>query len=257
MTDKNDIEKLSEPFKELISNPGINYKILDLLPIPIEIFSPDGMAIFVNRAGKELTGDKDGRIVGAYNLKSDPVCLEILGKETIDKIFRGESVSITDFPAPMQDTIDRGIVDEDDKPWESATMDIFALPIWDDDVFVYTICFFTAKNIYKGRDDIIKAQEYMDNNWLDEFDQQKIAGVANLSSRHFQRIFKEAVNITPHEYYQDNKIKKLQEKLLDDTISIEQAFIDCGVDSHGSYFRLFKEKTGKSPSEYRKTFIRD
>jgi len=247
----NELEKLSEPFKALIGNAGLNYQLLDMLPIPINIFAPDGMAIFVNRASMEMVGNTDASLlVGKYNMRTDKVCINIFGQEVMDRIFRGEAVSIPNFPAPIQDVVDRGVIDE--KPWEAATMDIFCLPIWDGDTFVCTVCFFTVKNMYQGRTDIAKAQEYIRQNWLDEFDVDKTARAVGLSRRHFHRIFKEVTGFTPNEFYQNVKIEKIKYKLFDEKLSIEQAFEVCGVDSHGAYLRLFKEETGMSPSEYRK-----
>jgi len=249
------MEKLSEPFKALIGNQGLNYQILDLLPIPIEIFAPNGTAIFINRALLELLNIPDADlVVGKYNLKNDPVCLEILGQVVIDKTFRGETVSIQNFPAPVQDLVDRGVINE--KPFESAIMDLFCLPIWDGEVFTCTICFFTIKNMYQGRADIAKAQEYIKQHWQEKFDLDKAAQAANLSHRYFQRMFKEVTGDTPRDYYQNYKIHEIQEKLLDTSLSIEQTFIDCGVDVHGKYFRMFKEITKQTPLEYRKANIR-
>ena len=247
-----DIENLSAPFRALIGNEGLNYQLLDLLPIPINIFAPDGTAIFVNRASMEMVGNTDAsKMVGKYNLKHDPVCLEILGQELIDKIFNGESIAIPDFPAPIQNVYDRGVIEE--KPFEAATMDMFLLPLWDGDTFTCTVCFFTVKNMYKGMADIAKARQYIDMNWRDEFDIDKVAQSVNLGKRQFQRIFKDVTGKTPLEYYQDTKIEKLKEKLLDHSMSVEQAFEDCGVDYYGKTYRnLFKEKVGMSPSDYRK-----
>jgi len=252
MNHPTDLTMLSAPFRALIGNEGLNYQLLDLLPIPIEIFASDGMCIFYNRACLELNGVADANdVVGKYNLKNDPVCLGILGQETMDRIFRGEAVPIPDFPVPIQDAVDRGVIAE--RQYEAATMDIFCLPIWDGDVFVCTITFYTVKNMYQGRADIIRAQKYIDEHWLDEFDIDTVARAANLSKRHFQRIFKEITESTPFEYYQEVKIEKIKEKLLDGNLSIEQAFTACGVDYRGkTYLNLFKEKVGMTPAEYRK-----
>jgi len=250
-----DISKLSEPFRALIGNQGLNYQILDLLPVPLEIFTPDGTCIFMNRAHMEMVGITDASLlVGKYNLKNDPVCLGIIGSELMDRIFRGEAVSFPNFPAPIQDVLDRGAIAE--KPWEAATMDIFNLPIWDGDKFVCTISFFTVKNAYKGRADVIKAQEYIETHWQDEFDIDKIAHSVYLGKRQFQRIFKEVTGNTPVEFYQQIKIDKLKEKLLDGNLTIEQAFLDCGADTHGRFARLFKDSTGMTPTEYRKKMMK-
>jgi AraC-like DNA-binding protein len=188
--------------------------------------------------------------VGKYNYNNDPECFEIMGQDVYDRVSRGEVVSFPDFPVPINDAVERGAIGE--KPFEAATMDLFFLPLWDGDTFVCTIMFYTVKNVYHGRTDILQAQEYIKEHWRDEFDIGTIARAATLSKRHFQRIFKEVTESTPFDYYQKVKIEKIKEQLLDGNLSIEQAFDACGVDSHGTYLSLFKEKTGLSPSNYRK-----
>jgi len=247
-----DLSKLPGPFRALLSSPGLNFQFYDSMPVPVEVFAPDGTAVFINRAWTEMNNIPAGGAQSLeYNLKNDPVCLEILGQEFIDKIFRGEAVSFSDFPVPIQDAVDRGAIAE--KPFEAATADVFMLPLWEGGEFVCTVCFFTFKNMYKDRADITRAREYIDKRWYDDFDIDGAARAAGLSRRHFQRVFKNVTGETPFGYYQNLKIKKIREKLRDKSLSVEKAFAECGVDSHGSYFRLFKEKTGRTPAEYRKT----
>ena len=119
----NELEKLSEPFKALIGNAGLNYQLLDMHPTPIEIFSPNGTCIFINRAYTEMTSDTDKKVVGKYNYNNDPICFEIMGQDVYDRVSRGEAVSFSNFPAPIQDMVDKGYIDK--KPWEAATMDLF------------------------------------------------------------------------------------------------------------------------------------
>ena len=245
-----DLDMLSAPFRALIGNEGLNYQLLDLLPFPINFFAPDGTAIFVNRASMEMVGSKDASLmVGKYNLKHDPICLEILGQETIDKIFRGETVSIKDFPAPIQDVVDRGVIDE--KPWEAATMDMFLLPIWDGDIFTCTICFFTVKNIYHGNPEIVKVKQYIDEHWLDEHDDEAIAKAVNISASHLYALFRSNTGMTMYDYYKSVKVEHIKEKLKDGKLNIAEAFSFCGVDSRGTFARVFKEITGMTPKEYR------
>jgi len=112
--------------------------------------------------------------------------------------------------------------------------------------------FCTIKNIYEGRADIANAQEYIESHWFEDFDLEKTAQSVNLSRRHFTRLFKEVSGDTPVGYYQKIKIKKIQEKLFDSNLNVEQAFAACGVEYRGAYLRLFKEIVGKTPSEFRK-----
>ena len=253
MIKPNELEKLSASFRAFIGDEGLNYQLLDLLPIPMLMLAPSGTLIFCNRAFLEFNNVPDADLlVGKYNFKNDPVCIAIIGQDRIDGTLRGEAGSYSNFPVPVQDLIDRGVVDEYEKPFEAATVDMFSLPIWDGDTFVCAVIFFTIKNMYQGRNDVAKAQEYIETHWQDEFDIDKLAKLVNLSKRQFQRIFKDISGNKPIEFYQNIKIEKIQEKLLDGRLSIEQAFDACGVNYRGRYPKLFKEKTNMTPSEYRK-----
>jgi len=242
---------LSEVFEKLINSPALNLQVYDTLPIPIEIFAPDGTCVFYNKAAKELNGISDATLfIGKYNLKNDPVCLEIIGQEYMDSIFRGEPGLYPDFPVPIQEVVDRGAIDE--KPFKAAMMDIHTQPVWDGDTFVCTICLFIVKHIYHGRAEMIKAQEYMDENWFESFDREKIAAAAGVSPCHFSRMFKQYSGMTPQDYYQKIKVDKIKEKLLDPNLTITQAFAECGVDSKGKYYQHFKDVAGMTPTEYLK-----
>ena len=78
------------------------------------------------------------------------------------------------------------------------------------------------------------------------------ARAACLSKAHFTKLFKKHTGKSPHEYYIDYKIDKVKEKLLDTNLSIAQAFAACNMDYNGHSARVFKDKTGVSPSAYRK-----
>jgi len=249
------LDTLSAPFQKILHNPELNLQIYNTFPIPIEIFASDGTVIYANRAKLELNNIKDANLlVGKYNLRNDPVSLEIIGQKDMDRIFNGETVTIQNFPAPIQDLVDRGVIDE--KPWEAATMDLSLFPVWDKGIFVCTVCLFFVKNTYQGKAEIIRAQEYMQEHWLEDFDRDKIAKVANVSAYHFSRVFKQYAGMSLHDYYKQIKVNKLMEKLCSPNLTISQAFADCGVDSKGAYLRYFKEITGMTPSEYRKRNIK-
>jgi AraC-like DNA-binding protein len=241
---QNELGKLSAPFRALIGNEGLNYQLLDLLPIPIEIFTPDGTSIFSNRAYLELFNIPDvNSLVGQYNLKHDPVCLGIMGQEFMDKIFNGEACSFPGFPVPLDDAVNRGIIKE--KPFEAATADIFSLPLWDGETFICTICFFTVKRTY------VKVKQYIDEHWLDEYDDKAIAKAINISPSHLYALFRSNTGMTMYDYYKKVKVEHIKEKLKDEKLSIAEAFSFCGEDNRGAFVRTFKEYTGMTPTEYR------
>jgi AraC-like DNA-binding protein len=250
VNDPQDLEKLSEPFRALIGNQGLNYQLLDLLPTPIHIFAPDGLSMFMNRAYMEMVNHHDASlIVGKYNLKNDPVCLEIMGQELMDRIFNGEACSMSDFPAPIQDVADRGAIEE--KPFEAATMDIFNLPLWDGDTFVCTISFFTVKNMYKGKPEVVKSKKYIDEHWQDEFSENDIAKAVNVSPRHLRLLFRNCTGVTMYDYYKSVKVDHIKEKLANKNSTVSETFSFCGLDSRGGFGKIFKQLTGMTPKEYK------
>jgi len=107
-----------------------NFSAYDHFALPVEVFAPDGTAIYINQATMELNGVKDkSLLVGKYNLWRDPVCIELVGQEVLDTVFSGKAVGYYGFPAPIQDMYDRGVIEE--KPWQTATMDLFCVPYWE------------------------------------------------------------------------------------------------------------------------------
>ena len=241
-------DKRTDRFKALINDREMVFQLLDLHPAPVLVFAPDGLCIFINRAGAELCNITDVTMfAGKYNLKSDPVCTEICGRGVIDKIFRGESFSVPNFFVPAQGIKGRG----NDENF-SETANVFILPIWDNDEFICAVMFYNVENAYSGIHDAAKAQAYLDAHWKDEYDPDEAARSAGLNRRHFIRVFKENMNCTPLEYHIMLKIEKIKEKLLDKGLSVEQAFEACGADYKGTYFKYFKDITGLPPSEYRR-----
>jgi transcriptional regulator GlxA family with amidase domain len=89
---------------------------------------------------------------------------------------------------------------------------------------------------------------------MDKYNAEKTAKAACLSKAHFSKLFKKHTGVTPCEYYLNYKIGKLKEMLRDTNLSIAQAFNACNMDYNGHSARVFKEKTGISPSAYRKMF---
>ena len=120
------------------------------------------------------------------------------------------------------------------------------------DAIEYFAAVFIFKKIYRGKEEIALAKEYIETHWQEPFDLSETAKTAYLSKAHFTKLFKKHTGVTPHEYYTNYKISKLKEKLLDTNLSIAQAFAACNMDYNGHSARVFKNKTGLSPSAYRK-----
>ena len=250
-------------FQMLIENKELMFQFVDMLPAQIEIFTPDGIAIFCNRATLEFNHITDaGLIVGKYNVLKDPILNDQMGlRDVIHGAFRGETVNGTYSP-PVQDLVNRGIVEE--KPFESAVLDFYFFPIWDppsgleDEVpsrvtrkldFVISVCI--VKNLYQGRPDVVRAKEYLDTHWEGEYVPEDIAKSMNMSVSHLYKIFKEHTGMTPGDYRKKVKVEHIKEKLADKNLSVKEAFAACGEDSQGWILRVFKKMTGLTPAQWR------
>ena len=83
----------------------------------------------------------------------------------------------------------------------------------------------------------------------------ELARISGLSRDCFEKTFKHITGTTPHRYYTDLIAEKGMELLSSTTYSVAEIARLCGIDD-GLYFsRLFKKKTGMSPTEYRRAFV--
>jgi YesN/AraC family two-component response regulator len=123
--------------------------------------------------------------------------------------------------------------------------------MWDGDKLAFVVCVFIIKRMYQGSPDVAKAKEYIDQHWIDEFNPDEVAKAVNISLSHLRSLFKQHTGETMNDYYKKVKVDHLKEKLADKSLSVTEAFEACGVDSQGWIVRVFKEKTGMSPKEFR------
>ena len=246
-------DELVQWFQSQDENNEPLFKVLDMFPIPIQIFAPDGTEVFANRANLEFSNVKDpGLLIGKYNVLKDPVCNDELGmREGIQKAFRGEFHISPNFPVPIQDLVERGVIKE--KPFESATMDYLLYPIWRNDTLHFVVCVYIVRNMYYGRPDIARAKEYIDAHWQGEYNAELMAKSVGMSVTQLYRVFKEHTGMTPGDYQKKVKVEHIKEKLADKNLSIKEAFAACGEDSRGWILRVFKKLTGKTPQQYRES----
>ena len=243
---------LVQSLEMLLENKELVFQLLDMFPFVIEIFSPDGKSVFINRAGLQMNNIPDENlIVGKYNLLDDPVCNDQMGlREDIQKAFHGETVSIRNVSPPIQDLLDRSVIEE--KPFEKALSDFYLYPIKNNGklVFVVFVCIF--KKLYYGRTEVAKAKEYIDEHWHGEFDPLAVAKIVNISVTQLYKLFKQQTGMTPGEFQKKCKVEHIKEKLADKNLSIKEAFAACGEDSQSRIARVFKKLTGLTPAEFRK-----
>ncbi|MDD2509862.1 MAG: helix-turn-helix domain-containing protein [Syntrophomonas sp.] len=243
---------LAKSFQSLFKEQELLAKVIEFFPYPIQIFSLDGTARMINKATLEMIGIKSVEShVGRYNVFEDPIVRDFGVMDRVRQVLSGKTIYLTDFNAPYHDMI--RYFNVEDRDIQTISSDITCFPLVNADGVIE--CFaavFIFKKIYRGKEEIALAKEYIETHWQEPFDLSEIAKAAYLSKAHFTKLFKKHTGVTPHEYYTNYKISKLKEKLLDTNLSIAQAFAACNMDYNGHSARVFKNKTGLSPSAYRK-----
>lgn len=98
---------------------------------------------------------------------------------------------------------------------------------------------------------IVTAKLYIDDNFQEAIDLDKIAGKACLSRFHFHRLFTKVYKITPHQYLTQKRISKAKDLLHKDKLTITEVCNEVGFESIGSFSILFKKEIGFAPTYYR------
>lgn len=227
-------------------------RLFESFPYPIQIFTRDGTARLINNAALEMMGIKSREShIGRYNVFEDPIVSKLGVTDQIRQVLTGETVYLTDFTVSYEDMI--RYYDVRERNLKLINSDITCFPLADKNGRVeYFAAVFIFKNVYTDKEEIGLGKEYIKTHWKEPFDADKIAKAAHLSKSHFIKLFKIHTGITPYEYYINYKISKLKEMLLDTNLTISQAFAACNINYNGNSARLFREKVGLSPSEYRK-----
>lgn len=82
----------------------------------------------------------------------------------------------------------------------------------------------------------------------------ELAAIACVSEDHFIRLFKREMQQTPVKYINAKKIEKAQLLLLTTPSSIRDIAMDLSFDNISYFNKIFRQFTGKTPSEYRREY---
>ena len=116
--------------------------------------------------------------------------------------------------------------------------------------------FITRDNVHKG---VLEKFENLLNEYYQTDKSQTIglpsvawcAGVLNLSANYFGDLIKKETGKTAQEYIQSKVIDVAKEKIFDASKSVSEIAYELGFKYPQHFTRLFKQKTGHTPNEYR------
>jgi len=246
------LDDAGQMLQGIVENHDLFTKLINCLPYPAQVYSPDGTLIMINPAFLEEFNVSDpSLIVGKSNVLQDHPVAEYDVIQNVLAGFEGRVTYVNELRIPVH--VIKKFYNIPTKDIESFYLDISTLPLKDDrGEIICVVNIFIIRRKLIDNAAIAKAKAYIEAHWQNEFHGEEIAKAVFLSPAHFARLFKTQTGMTPHDYYINVKINKVKDKLLDMSLSIEEAFAQCGVHYHGHYADLFKKKTGLTPSEYRK-----
>ena len=105
-----------------------------------------------------------------------------------------------------------------------------------------------------GDRDILKVQEWLENNYAETISLNAIIGISHLGKRTLIRRFKTATGDTPLDYLQKIRIENAKRMLESTADTFSEITWRVGYEDSSSFQKLFKSQTGMSPREYRAKF---
>ena len=98
---------------------------------------------------------------------------------------------------------------------------------------------------------LLRAKDRMDGAPHEEWPVRRLAQVSAVSAAHFARSFRDAFGLPPHRYLLTRRIERATALLRDTDLPIVDVAYETGWNSLGTFGRIFRDITGKSPSQFR------
>ena len=107
----------------------------------------------------------------------------------------------------------------------------------------------------RGNDIVTDIMQYIQENYSDELDNETVAAAVSISASYATRLFKRVTGKTIHNYIIDYRMSVVKEQLVSTSRSVQEICFSAGFSDYPHFLKSFKKLTGKTPTEYRKTFL--
>jgi AraC-like DNA-binding protein/mannose-6-phosphate isomerase-like protein (cupin superfamily) len=101
-----------------------------------------------------------------------------------------------------------------------------------------------------------KALKIINTKYNEEIDVEHVASKCFVSSRYLRNLFKKYLNTTPIDYMLSLKINKSKELMRNPVFNLKEIAYQTGFSNQPYFCKRFRDYTGMTPYEYRKTLLR-
>lgn len=108
-----------------------------------------------------------------------------------------------------------------------------------------------------GRSALQEVQRWVAANPAEDHSVASLAQRTGLSSRHFARLFRQEVGMTPGDWVEEARVTAARELLESGDIAPKQVAGRCGFADVDTLRRAFVRRVGVTPAEYRKRYARE
>ena len=100
---------------------------------------------------------------------------------------------------------------------------------------------------------IMPAVKYLEKNYANpDLTNTELAAQSNISEVYFRRVFAKQYGMTPKQFLIDIRINHAKQLLSEGRLKINAVAEKCGFTNQYHFCRVFKEKTGLTPTDYMK-----
>ena len=81
---------------------------------------------------------------------------------------------------------------------------------------------------------------------------EDMAAIADLSTSHFSRLFKQTIGQSPYQFLMSYRIEQAKKMLDNPNVLMIDIAMDCGFSDQAHFSRVFKKIEGITPKKYRR-----
>lgn len=112
---------------------------------------------------------------------------------------------------------------------------------------------FQSETLAQSRNELLmeKVAKYVQKNYQYDISQEVICDILNMSTGYFSKLFHQYYGVKFIDYITNIRVEAAKEMLADSTKQSSEVGMRVGYQSSSYFSKIFKQKTGLTPSEYR------